>query len=77
MRKDRKEKHHIDLDRKNNNSENLIILDHEDHINTHKSLDRIKRRLIKTLIKKGTIKFNRIDNTYSINEFFFRGLNNG
>ena len=45
--------HHIDLDKHNNNFNNLFLCNHKEHIKIHRSLEK----LIPELLKRKIIKF--------------------
>lgn len=45
--------HHIDIDKKNNSIENLYLCNHKEHIEIHRSLEK----LVKELLKRNIIKF--------------------
>lgn len=62
--------HHINLDRKNNDINNLFLCDKEDHGKIHKKLNNVLKRLLKRAIKNGIVKFNKFHGVYSINEKF-------
>ena len=54
--------HHIDMDKHNNNIENLYLCDHKKHIKIHRSLEK----LVKQLIDMKIIEFK--EEKYQINE---------
>lgn len=49
--------HHIDLDKHNNNFNNLYLCGHRKHLELHRKIEK----LIKPLIEKGIIKFENGD----------------
>jgi len=54
--------HHINLNKKDNNIDNLCLCDHKTHLKIHRSMER----LIPYLLEKNIIFFDKEDNEYKI-----------
>jgi len=55
--------HHINLDKHNNDEDNLYLCDYIKHTKLHRSIDR----MIRPLLEKGIIRFDEVLGEYIIN----------
>lgn len=58
------EVHHINLNKTDNDINNLCLCNHETHMKIHRSIEK----LIPTLLKQNIIYFDKVDNEYKFKE---------
>lgn len=56
--------HHINLDKKDNRPENLYLCGHREHTSIHRQFER----LVKPLLDRGVVEFDRLVGEYKLTE---------